>query len=251
MLSEFFFYTSYIEMARIALTGDQYHMFLKAVMYYGVTGTCEIEDPLVKALFIQVKYSIDASKRRYEKAKIDGEKGGRPSAATRAEIRLDIFETIRKFGEVTLKDLMDCYGCSKRTLLRKCSQKYIDDMIKEMDDRFSDYQNKGGGYNGIIVGFYAFYFLDKKRYEIYINRDDALEEMEGHPCTWKIVYARDEAMEWAAKITEELSHSGSIPKHLLNAAPSVFERNDTYIVSRAEPNGRYWTKTYGCRYWDG
>ena len=254
MLSEFFFYTSYAEMARIALTGDQYHMFLKAVVYYGVTGTCEIEDPLVKAIFVQAKYSIDASKRRHEKAKIDGAKGGRPSAATRAEVRLYIFEMICRFGEVTVEDLISYYACSKRSILRKCSKKYIEDMIKEMDELFFDHQNKGGGYDGISVRFYAVYFLDEKRYEIYINRDDALEEMEGHLCTWKIVSGRGEAMRWADNITVQLTYSDSIPKHLLNADPSVFESGGPYMVSMAETDYSWWSKMYygdALRYGEG
>ena len=233
MLSEFYFYTSYVEWARKALTGDLFYMLLEAIIYYGTTGTCEIESPVVVAVFTQMRYSINASKQRYERAKTNGAKGGRPSVSTRAEIRLFIFEMIRKFGCVTYKDLVDYYGCSKRTVLRMCSKEYIESLIKEMEDRFWIYQNKGGGYSGIIVRFYAVYFLDQKKYEMYINRNDALEEMEGHPCTWTSVYGRGEALRWANGITELLSRSAKIPEELINIGPPIFEGREDYMVSMA------------------
>ena len=82
MKTKFWFYPSYLEGAEKVLDTKQYYLFLDALVSYGTTGKFKIRDPLVEALFMQVKASIDAAEKRHKRAIVNGSKGGRPTKIT-------------------------------------------------------------------------------------------------------------------------------------------------------------------------
>lgn len=122
MRREFFFYKSYITDVEGCFTEKQYREYIEAIISYGVTGSCQIEDPHILPAFIQRKASIDASLDRYKRAVINGKKGGRKITITKDEI----IEAL-KLG-VLVEDLPRFFRCSERTITRRFTKEEFEQL---------------------------------------------------------------------------------------------------------------------------
>lgn len=226
METSFFFYTSYAEWGRAGLTEDQYYMYLAAILYYGTTGTYEINDPAVESLFTQVRYSIDATKKRYEKAKRNGAKGGRPGISGpqmrlyAAQMSCPMVHT-----DVTQEFLMEEYGCSKRTVQRKCPTDYLeklDEMRREREENTQIYYHGRSRYKAMGITLYDFIgpslpdlyqilFLDNLERALCIGLEDVKELTKGRPYTRLRIESYSEGERWANRIEQEILKTGKTP----------------------------------------
>lgn len=126
----FFFYKSYITDVEGCFTEKQFREYLNAVISYGVTGTCQIEDSSILPAFIQRKASIDASLARYERAVINGKKGGRKKRITKEMI----IEAL-KIG-VPVENLARFFKCSEKTISRRFSKLEFEELNMLQELRF-------------------------------------------------------------------------------------------------------------------
>lgn len=222
METAFFFYTSYVEQGRTGLTESQYHMYLDAIVHYGTAGTYVISDPAVEAIFTQVKYSIDSSKKRYEKAKKDGKKGGRPEAMQIAEIE---FYTVygppsnrpNTYNRMAFaKEMAKTYNCSERTILRKISSERLKELGRRADDvedLIREYYAMRGTkadcecslnewlwQNGYDRKIYVLYDIDEKEWHCFFSWEDQNKAQKGHNCLKKSFGDFSSAYKWYQEI---------------------------------------------------
>lgn len=224
----FFFYTSYVEQGRAGLTESQYHMYLDAIVHYGTAGTYEISDPAVEAIFTQVKYSIDASKKRHEKAKRDGAKGGRPSVASGPDMRhyAVMMSRSQPYLDVDQKFLADEYDCSKRTVQRKCSNDFLEMLEKrrEKEEEYriiyergsSRFKSQGITLNDFVwmnskPNYYQILFLDTLERNICVREEDVKELAKGRPYTYLLVHSYREGECWADRMEKNILKTGKTP----------------------------------------
>ena len=71
------FLSSFHEAIR-GLPDDERLQMYDCILEYGLYGECKELDPVLRSLFTLIKPVIDASQRRYQAAKTNGQKGGRP-----------------------------------------------------------------------------------------------------------------------------------------------------------------------------
>ncbi len=155
MKDAFPFYKRYVsDSIKNALTENQFWNYLEAVIYCGTNGEYHIEDPIVEAVFSQIKASIIASQKRYQRYIWYGEKGGCPEKYSRH----DMVEVIRKYGCYNCEDVAHYLGCSLKTVKRKISDREIEELCDSF--RYARSMMRSGG--RFIKGQYV---IGKTAYE--------------------------------------------------------------------------------------
>lgn len=183
MNREFFFYKSYVTDVEGYFTETQYREYIDAIIHYGVTGTYHIGDSSILPAFMQRKASIDSSLMRYKRAVINGKKGGRKRAVTKAEIINALMLGVSCDGDI--EDLAKYFRCSERTILRRFNRKELEELIEmagirrhvQGSNRYSRYGSKYDQFLFLcdvygIKNDYGKYFTYLPRHSNYKPMDD-------------------------------------------------------------------------------
>jgi hypothetical protein len=119
-VDKFFFYKSYFDVKDSFPEEDMQWEYLKAVVTFGVTGTYQIENPIVKAVFVNVKEQIMHAKKQNAINTAIGKKGGRPRQVDRS--------MVKAFSEqgYSVKEIAEVMQCSVRTVQRALQFKIYD-----------------------------------------------------------------------------------------------------------------------------
>lgn len=118
MNNSFVFYNTFYETYLALREGDHdaqelARQYLEAVIEYGLTGEFDETNKIVLGMMQQVKFSISKAKDRYEVAKENGSKGGRPTKAKEDEVKELLAQN------KTAKEIAAILGCSERTAQRR------------------------------------------------------------------------------------------------------------------------------------
>ena len=108
----FYFYKEYLDIVN-DLPKEHQTEFLFAIIQYGQEGIYTISNPILKALFMQIKASIDASVERYKRYQEVGRRGGRPR-----DIRWGDVIYYYEVHNLSVSDLAKIFRCSERTIQR-------------------------------------------------------------------------------------------------------------------------------------
>jgi AraC-like DNA-binding protein len=113
----FVFYADWIDVMKAYDDSGQSDIageLAKQIVYYGVTGEMTSKNPIITGLVNAMCAAlIEKSKNRYNACKNNGQRGGRPNQFDKETIT-----QLRSQG-LTLQEIADQMGCSKRTVQRK------------------------------------------------------------------------------------------------------------------------------------
>ena len=113
----FVFYADWIDVIKAYDDSGQSDLageLSKQIIYYGVTGEVTSQDPIITGLVNAMCVAlIEKSKNRYNACKNNGQRGGRPN-----QFDKDTIMDLHAQG-LSLKEIADQMGCSKRTVQRK------------------------------------------------------------------------------------------------------------------------------------